>query len=98
MPDPEDDVVVVVVVLEEEPEDADEDDPAALEDEADPEEVGVTAGVVILVEEGFIAFDPPHPVTAKAATASVPKAHNPFKFNCIRGPFPPVGEPAVRSK
>jgi hypothetical protein len=86
LPDAEVEVVGVVVVVVVPDDVEDEDDPEEVGELEDPE---AAAGVVVLVVlvEAVIAFDPPHPVMAKAATVSVPMAQNPFRFNCIRGPF-----------
>lgn len=69
-----------------------EDDPGELEDVPDDEladvlEVLGTVAAAGLAEAVIVVFDPPHPVIAKAAMARVPIAPNPFRFNCIRGPF-----------
>ena len=40
------------------------------------------AVLVVPVDDAVIAFEPPHPLMAKTATASVPTAQNSFKFNC----------------
>ena len=97
LPDAEVEVVGVVVVVVVPDDVEDEDDPEEVGELEDPE---AAAGVVVLVVlvvlvEAVIAFDPPHPVMAKAATVSVPMAQNPFRFNCIRD-LSAGGGPTVR--
>jgi len=60
-----------------------------VDDDDDPEELDDPEAncVVVVPGDEFIALAPPQPVAARDATASVPTAQNPFRFNCIMGPF-----------
>lgn len=50
------------------------------------EGLGITA-TAGLAEAVIVVFVPPHPVIAKTAMVRIPIAPNPFRLNCIRGPF-----------
>ena len=83
-PDEVPDEAVALPDVDDDPEELEE---VAADDVADVPEVLGTAAEAGLAEAVIVVFDPPHPVMAKAAIARVPMAPNPFKFNCIRGPF-----------
>jgi hypothetical protein len=89
-------VVPVPEVVELPDDEPDDDDPEELEDDPEdagceePEELGdalVVAVLVVLVDDAVSALEPPHPLMAKTATASVPTAQSSFKFNCNGEPF-----------